>query len=67
MTQLKQNIYEEIRKQPLITKVAQTANISEQSIRLWSNKKDMRLLAYPIMRVLAEHYNVQIPELLENN
>lgn len=67
MIQLKQHVYEDLRKKPLINKVSEAAKISEQSIRLWVSKKDMRLLAYPVMKVIAEHYNVLIPELLENN
>lgn len=67
MKQLKEHVYSDVRKKPLISKVSVAANITEQSIRLWSKKKDIRLLAYPVMVILAEHYQCQIPELLENN
>ena len=62
---LKNHILKDMTRQPLITEVAKAAKVSEQSIRLWVKKDDMRLLAYPIMVVLANHYQTQIPDLFE--
>jgi hypothetical protein len=65
-TMLKDHIYNELRKQPLVTIVANAANVSPQSIRLWAKKRDIRLLAYPIMEKLAEYYSVNyITDLLK--
>lgn len=63
---LKNHIMADLMRKPLINKVAERAHVSTQSIRLWVQKKDIRLLSYPLMQVMAEHYQCQINDLLEN-
>ena len=65
MKQLKAHIYNDVKKNPLCNLIATTCGVSEQSIRLWSRKRDIRLLYYPVMVILAEHYNCMIPDLME--
>lgn len=62
--ELKGSIYSDIQKKILRTKIAELTGLSEQSIRLWATKKDMRLLMFPIVTLLADHYKCKINELM---
>lgn len=63
--ELKQEVYNAILKKELRMKIAQQTNLSEQSIRLWVIKKDLRLLAYPIVKILATELKCSIDELIK--
>jgi hypothetical protein len=64
-SELKNEIYRDIQLKELRTKIASLTGLSEQSIRLWATKRDMRLLMHPIMLLLADHYKCQINELMK--
>ena len=63
--ELKTEVYTAILKKELRMKIAQQTNLSEQSIRLWVIKKDLRLLAYPIVKILATELKCSIDELIK--
>lgn len=65
MMMLKPQILEDLTKKELRSKLLSAVNVTDQSLRLWVLKKDIRLLCYPIMLKLAEHYAVNIPNLVE--
>lgn len=65
LNELKDNIYRDIQLKELRTKIASITGLSEQSIRLWATKKDMRLLMFPIVTLLANHYQCNINELMK--
>lgn len=44
--------------------LAGLVGVSSQSIRLWIQKKDIRMLAYPIMLALAKELKCNIDDLL---
>jgi len=63
--ELKTEVYNAILKKELRMKIAQQTNLSEQSIRLWVIKKDLRLLSYPIVKILATELKCSIDELIK--
>lgn len=65
MMMLKPQILEDLTKKELRSKLLPLLDVTDQSLRLWVIKKDIRLLSYPIMLKLAEHYSVDIPNLIE--
>lgn len=61
-TTLKPHILEELKKinGELNSQVSRVANVSNQSVRLWAIKNDIRLLAYPVIVKICNYYNYEL-------
>ena len=62
---LKEDVKKAILSKELRMKIADYTGHSEQSVRLWVLKNDINLLAYPIMKIIADHLKTSIDDLLK--
>ena len=65
MQQLKDDVYIYIMQPSFRKKLMEETGLTDQSIRLWVYKKDMRLLCYPIMKLIATEMKCNIDALLK--
>ena len=63
--QLKDSVADYMMKPDNRTILANLVSVSDQTIRLWILKKDIRLLSYPIMKHVATTLDCTIDELLK--
>lgn len=63
--QLKDSVAEFIMKPENRTIIGKLVDVSDQTIRLWILKKDIRILSYPIMKHVATALDCTIVELLK--
>lgn len=62
--ELKEDVAKYAMKPEVREMLAGLVSVSSQSIRLWIQKKDIRMLAYPIMLALAKELKCNIDDLL---
>jgi hypothetical protein len=63
--QLKDSVADYMMKPDNRTIIGNVVGVSDQTIRLWILKKDIRLLSYPIMKHVATTLDCTIDELLK--